>query len=288
MKKLVIFLAAIFLNSLSHAVGPMLTTVILSTGATQRGGMHTSTGTIDSLIVSTLSLTSPGLITASSITATNVSFSSVTTNFITFSSVTGVNTNNSTTTYTGSNFFRNGIVVSTPGSANMFQVGTSSVSFDINGSSRVVINQTGVQIVGTNTNDNGCPSCYGAYVSSISANSVVGGTTGQFKNFISISVSSGDWDVTGTLNVSTNGAIISVYGIALSIFPDNTTTDSVDGDNTFNTSVANNTMTIFWLTAPNYRLSTSVPVTVFLKGRFDYSGGPPNMIKGRISARKPR
>lgn len=67
MKKIFVGLFVALSLGKCFALGPPLVSVILSTGATQRGGFHTSTGTVDSLIVSTI--TAPN-VTVSSISAT--------------------------------------------------------------------------------------------------------------------------------------------------------------------------------------------------------------------------
>lgn len=64
-----------------------------------------------------------------------------------------------------------------------------------------VINSTGVAVSGTNTNDNAAAGFIGEYVSStLASGSSVSLATGVTSNVTSISLTAGDWDVTGTVS----------------------------------------------------------------------------------------
>ena len=120
-----------------------------------------------------------------------------------------------------------------------------------------------------------------AYDSAIDA-----GTTEQFKNITSISLTAGDWDVTGIAVCAINGSTIAVFVGAISVHTGNTTTDHVVGDN--QVSAVPPTLDYVSVSViPAYRLSLTATTTVYLKGLCGYSAGTPK-ISGRISARRMR
>lgn len=71
---------------------------------------------------------------------------------------------------------------------------------------------TGVAILGTTTNDNAATGYVGEYVSStVDSGSAVSLTTGTSANITSISLTAGDWDVTGIALFSPNAATTFTY-----------------------------------------------------------------------------
>lgn len=176
-------------------------------------------------------------------------------------------TTNDVAYYTGS---------TTVGSTTAFSVGT-------NGPNGI--------IVGTNTNDSAATGVVGEAVRSFArvntGNSPPG--SGVWFNITSISLTAGDWDVSGIIefeagpsssNSSTRGA--------LSQFSGTTITDQVDGDNQAQgpgtiAATANVTLVI-----PAWRVSTSSSTTVYIKAYWIYSTITGTSVDGRISARRVR
>lgn len=142
---------------------------------------------------------------------------------------------------------------------------------------------------GTATNNSASAGFIGEYVSSViaSGSAISSGSTGQFKDITSISLTAGDWDVSGVAVVGIGtGTGMGACGGAISINSNNTTTDQVRGDNEVFSTIASATNDSFNI-IPAYRMSLSGTTTVYLKGRAGFSGGQPT-IYGRISARRVR
>jgi hypothetical protein len=143
-------------------------------------------------------------------------------------------------------------------------------------------------IAGTATNDNGIAGTIGEYLSATASGNV--GTSGQFSNVTSITLTAGDWDVSGICVVGANGATLSsAIQIALSADSGNSTGDHVNGDNVaifqFNNSGTGNSITGV---IPAWRVSIASTTTIYLKTLSTYSGGPTPQASGRISARRVR
>ena len=112
-------------------------------------------------------------------------------------------------------------------------------------------------------------------------------TTNTYQNLASISLTAGDWDVSGHALFLLNGATMTTFcAAAVSIHSDTTTTDHQSGDNVAITfppdATANPTVAI-----PAYRINVSSTTTVYLKVLANFSAGNPQ-ARGRISARRAR
>jgi hypothetical protein len=116
------------------------------------------------------------------------------------------------------------------------------------------------------------------------------GTSNQFANIASISISSGDWDVSGVvvLNLTTE-VITGNCAVALSAFSNNTTTDHVMGDNQVYSGVTSSTSAQYstW-SIPSWRVSVASNTTIYLKGLATFTGAGTGGWYGRISARRMR
>jgi hypothetical protein len=137
-------------------------------------------------------------------------------------------------------------------------------------------NAYGIQ--GVATNSNAAAGIVGEYVRNYAA-AVTAAATNTFKNITSISLTAGDWDVTGLAYMTNSGTR---NGLAVSQYPNNTTTDHVEGDNLLYAGGGD-----AGLTVAAYRLSLAGSATVYLKGLMTYSTGGTSM-SGRISARRVR
>lgn len=119
--------------------------------------------------------------------------------------------------------------------------------------------------------------------------SVSPSTTNQFKTITSISLTAGDWDISGIVIFTPGTATLTTLfaQAAISENADNTTTDQVRGDNQvpFYTGTTSNDETSAAI--PTFRVTTSTTKTYYLKGRVGYSAGT-SLFGGRISARRVR
>jgi hypothetical protein len=126
----------------------------------------------------------------------------------------------------------------------------------------------------------------GEYTSSTTATYANCAATTQYGNVVSMSLTAGDWDLTGQIQFTLNGATANAdFIVAVSTFSGNTTTDHVAGKNFLNVATptaANNSGGNV-----SHRLNLTSTQTVYLKGRAGYSAGTPQML-GTLFARRVR
>lgn len=167
-------------------------------------------------------------------------------------------------------------------SANQVQIGNGG------GATGIIVTSTGaVQLTGTNTNDSAAAGFYGEYPTQqrVTTPTNAPGSTTQYGNMASISLTAGDWDVTGVWNFTLNGATTTAQFVALSAFSANTTTDHQIGDNVIEannpTAAGGRGQTLQW------RVSIASTTTIYLKWACTYSAGNPQYTC-RLSARRMR
>jgi len=140
-------------------------------------------------------------------------------------------------------------------------------------------------IVGVSTNSSATAGNVGEYVSSV-ASGVGQGSTGTYANITSISLTAGDWDVTGQPSYQANsGTGLGQFFGAVSAYSGSATTDHVLYDNVVEgvpSSSYNVTLTI-----AQWRVSLSATTTIYLKAALVWGSGT-STIAGRISARRVR
>jgi hypothetical protein len=147
--------------------------------------------------------------------------------------------------------------------------------------------ESGVEIKGTTTNDSAAAGNVGEYVASVAA-STSAPTTGQFGDLTSISLTAGDWDVTGMVHFDSSGATWSNVDAGISPSSGTSFASQVQGDNILRASWANtSTATTEHNLTLLYRVSISTTTTYYLKFLVTYSAGTP-IGQGRISARRVR
>lgn len=74
-----------------------------------------------------------------------------------------------------------------------------------------------------------CPGCIGAYISSTSIQNIGVGTSGQWKDAATLFVPAGDWDLTGLIDITRNGATVTATVMAITTTPGNSATGAVQG-----------------------------------------------------------
>ena len=142
------------------------------------------------------------------------------------------------------------------------------------------------QLPGTATNDSASAGNVGEYIESI-AGFAVFTSSGAWKDFTSISLTAGDWDVTGILVETSAGNASSDIELIVSSTAGNFSTGGVTGSNWVygkgaSPGLDNNTLVI-----PAYRVSLSGTTTYYLKGIATYAATAPQ-AGGRLSARRMR
>jgi len=140
-------------------------------------------------------------------------------------------------------------------------------------------------IVGTTIGDNANAGSVGEYVSSSVSPPSTGLTSGTVTNATSISLTAGDWDITGLIFFNFGSGTTSTYSIgAIS-----TTSATIPGSPYFSTQLfaTQNTGTGCALPVPTIRLNITSTTTVYLVGQSSFTGGT-NGIGGFIAARRRR
>jgi len=140
---------------------------------------------------------------------------------------------------------------------------------------------------GVTDGSSACAGCIGQYVSSTIGSSSVG-TNSTYTNVTSISLTAGDWDVTGLVQYYGNGATWTEADTVISLYSGNTTTDHTPGVNLFYATRTFGTNEYFGVSIPVYRISLSNTSTVYLKSYVAYSAGTPQYGGARLSARRVR
>lgn len=148
----------------------------------------------------------------------------------------------------------------------------------------------GNPIHGTNTNDSASAGYVGEYIESLVGVTSHGGSA-TFVDAASISLTAGDWDVTGIVQIVKNtGTFTSTYfGIGISTTSGNSSAGLTDGQNAgSDAAVVPVTFTRHIMDTPVVRVSISSTTTYYLKLYMDtYTSGTPQFAC-RLSARRVR
>jgi hypothetical protein len=148
----------------------------------------------------------------------------------------------------------------------------------------------GLIIPGTQINDSAAAGNVGEYIESVTNGNCA--ATGVIFDATSISLTPGDWDVTGVIYYTPNGATFPSFAdfiLGISQTSGNSSTGLVNGSNVINvTAPGLSTFTQMTVVVPSYRQSLSATTTIYLKGLIaTYSGATPT-YSCRISARRMR
>lgn len=123
-------------------------------------------------------------------------------------------------------------------------------------------------IIGTNTNDNASAGIVGQVISSqVLAASAVAFTNGANGDVTSISLSAGDWDVSGNIYfIGSANNLATLQGWI-------NTTSSTSPDRSLISRIDQGAYDQIGFVVPRTRISIAGPTTVFLSGRADIGGG---------------
>lgn len=178
------------------------------------------------------------------------------------------------------------------GTGDSYWIESSSnvVDLFVNATKTIEALASGVAIRGTNTNDSATAGFVGEYIESfISAATNSPGSAAYFS-VTSISLTAGDWDVSGVIRFRQNSATYSNSSLECGI-------GTADGNNSAGLStpstnvlqdLGSNTWVNQSLVVSTVRKSLSATTTIYLKGLpGTYSAGTPQ-YQGRISARRVR
>lgn len=176
-----------------------------------------------------------------------------------------------------------------------FRPSGGTIGFSILGSEVLQLNPGSIEaiqpllpdsgILGLTSGTNAAAGIVGEFVSSF-ASTTSAGSTGQYKDLTSISLTAGDWDVCisgeGVLNTSTTTEM----AVGISITPGNSSTGLASGDN-FNDIGLPISTDNTGFSIPLVRQNLTTTTTVYFKIYAVYSLGTPQ-FRGRISARRVR
>ena len=139
---------------------------------------------------------------------------------------------------------------------------------------------------GTVTNDSASSGYIGEYVESVASATTISSSV-VAQDITSITLSAGDWEITGMFYFSLNTATgFDLAGGMVLTVSGNNTTGNVAGSN-YMATIQPNGNTSTSVTVAGYRASLSGSTTYYLKAYCEYSSGNPK-VAGRISARRMR
>ena len=157
---------------------------------------------------------------------------------------------------------------------------------NIKSSGNVIFGTSGKGIAGTATNDNADAGIVGEYVSSTVAASGVGLTDATFANITTISLTAGDWDVSGVVGVTT-GAGTTIAYINYGVSTTSATNGALGQMGSLTTNATIAATTDFVTPVPTTRLSLASTTTVYLVTRVSFAVSTANAY-GVIRARRVR
>lgn len=137
----------------------------------------------------------------------------------------------------------------------------------------------------TATNDNATAGCLGEFTSTLVATgAAVSLTTATAANVATLSLSAGDWDVTGAVNFNAGSATQTALAAGISA---TTATLPTDGTECANGTQTTTTTAIHGIAIPRKRISIASTTSVFLVAKATFSAGT-EAGWGQITARRVR
>lgn len=187
------------------------------------------------------------------------------------------------------------------GSSNYIQnVGTeASPAFSVSAGTSTTFNtnristastNSGVAIRGTGTNDSASQFDIGESSEATSTTNVTAGTSDTFDDLLSITLTPGDWDVSGMVQWDRNTATWTEIRCGFSTTSGDSQTGMSIGVQQMRDTWASSgaTPNIVSCSIPPRRQSIAVTTTFYLKRLSVYSANTPRTVGGRITARRAR
>jgi hypothetical protein len=139
---------------------------------------------------------------------------------------------------------------------------------------------------GTATNDNAAAGYIGEYIEgTVTSNTNYFGN-GTYGELTSLTLTAGDWDVTGMMDSQANGSTVTGYDLFIGTAVGNNQTGQILGVNGYR--AIGSTSVEVGIAIPVYRLSIAAGATYYLKGAASYGSGTAQYRGARISARRVR
>lgn len=164
--------------------------------------------------------------------------------------------------------------------------GSGWCALDANGNRKEAIGPVpSSSVLGTTTNDNAAAGRIGEYIESV-VGPVNFGTSGQYSDLTSISLTAGDWDVSSLCATQNNGATVTTWLLGISTTSGNSGTGLVVGSNRA-ANVGPTAASDISTAIPPYRMSLASTTTVYCKLFGSYTVATP-IAYARLSARRVR
>jgi hypothetical protein len=148
------------------------------------------------------------------------------------------------------------------------------------------------KVSGTTTNDNACESCVGYFVSSAAIVNISASASSVLDDVLSIPLTAGDWDVSGSIRWENNGATWTQALVGISTTSGNSSVGLSNAENQIIGSWASSASTPvdYFLSVPVYRISipNGTTATAYLKRSANFSLGTPRTRAHFLRARRIR
>lgn len=155
------------------------------------------------------------------------------------------------------------------------------------GSIGALTSTTSTVLKGTTTNDSAAAGNIGEIISSTISTPTNFPLTGVYGDLTSISVTAGDWDISGGVFQTANAATVTEVSMGISTTTGNSTAGLVGGDNRIDgIGAVTGTRNAGYVVA-SYRASLTATTTYYLKYESNFTVATPQAV-GRISARRVR
>jgi len=148
----------------------------------------------------------------------------------------------------------------------------------------VISNATGaVAIRGSSTNDSATAGFYGEVLEATQTTFTNTPATGVVGDVTSLTLSAGDWLVTGMVTLKNNGATVTNWIMGIGTVTGNNLTGVTDGTTRADGVPTSATSTQMTVSVPSWHTQLSGSTTYYLKVDAAFTGGPPQAA-GRITA----
>lgn len=189
-------------------------------------------------------------------------------------------------------------VITATNTSNTFQSANSTfttlnaTTIKNSGTTGISLAPTGVGILGTTTNDNATAGNYGEFISSKTA-AATNISTGVVVDLLSIPLTTGDWDLTGSVEWVRNGATLTSgaldYLIGYSVTSGNSTAGLSFPDTRFDmNNVFPTTFSTAHMVIPRSRISINASTTYYFKGAVGDSSAGTQQYQAIMTARRVR
>ncbi len=188
-------------------------------------------------------------------------------------------------TFTGSGTFSNAVIATT----GTFSQSITASSATFNGTIVATTATFTGQLIGKGTvsANNAATGYIGEYISTVTANYVPAIGSGFGNDYVNLTLTAGDWDISMCLDFAANGATVTNADGWIGTTSGNNTNGRTSGDTDAQVTPGPTAAGDVTVCVPNVRKNISATTTYYLKSIMTYSIATPNGY-GRMSARRIR